>query len=226
MTALIIAIDGPAASGKSTVARKLATALDLVYLDTGAMYRGLTLRVLEAEVDPGDEAACVKLAQATTIDFDDSGHVLVDGRPGEPAIRGALVTGAVSQVAAHPGVRAQVVPKQRAIALQPGRRGVVAEGRDTTTVVFPEASHKFFLAASAAERARRRALEQDEPESVAAIQAAIEERDRLDSSRLHSPLQEAPDAIRITTDGKSAGEVLAEILEHVSGARTEGHSPN
>ncbi|MFT5051270.1 MAG: cytidylate kinase [Chlamydiales bacterium] len=209
MTHPIIAIDGPAASGKSTVARALARSLGLVFLDTGAMYRALTLRVLALEVDPADGERCGQVARDTRITFDDQGNVLIDGEPGEPHIRSARVTALVSQVAAHAEVRASIVPGQRQIA---SSRGVVAEGRDTTTVVFPHADHKFFLIASAPERARRRAEELGDPGALASIQASIEERDRYDSSREHSPLLEAPDAIRVSTDGKSPETVLAELL--------------
>ena len=208
----VVAIDGPAASGKSTVARRLARALGLVYLDTGAMYRALTLRVLELGADPSDSDACGRLARETAIDFDEDGRVRIDGEPGEPRIRSREVTELVSRVSAHREVRAAIVPKQREIA---AARGIVAEGRDTTTVVFPDADHKFFLVASAAERARRRAAEMGEPAAAAEIQAAIEERDRLDSSREHSPLTEAPDAIRVSTDGKDPDEVLAEMVARI-----------
>lgn len=207
---MIIAVDGPAGVGKSTLARALARELGLFFLDTGAMYRAVTLAVLERGLAPGDEAACGAVARALALAFDREGRILVDGRPGEPAIRGPEVTRSVSLVAAHPSVRSAVVARQRELAEERG--GVVAEGRDTTTVVFPHAHHKFYLTASVEERARRRAREENALERLAEIRADIERRDRLDSSREHSPLVMAPDARRIETDGLGVEEVLARIL--------------
>jgi len=209
---MIIAIDGPAASGKSTVARSLAKALGLTFLDTGAMYRAVTLEVQRQGVDPCDPEACSAVAAAIELGFDENGHVLIAGEPGEPAIRSSIVTGMVSFVAAHAGVRRAIVPKQREIA---ARSGVVAEGRDTTTVVFPDADHKFFLRASAGERARRRAVEEGHPERADEIEIDIERRDRLDSERADSPLREAQDAVLVDTDGSTPEEVLATMLKTV-----------
>jgi len=206
---MIIAIDGPAGAGKSTVAREVARALGLTYLDTGAMYRAVTLAALEGGVDPVDGEACGRLASELDLTFDEAGHVRIDGRPAEPAIRGAEVTRTVSSVSAHPQVRRAVVAKQRALAAS---RGLVAEGRDTTTVVFPQADHKFFLTASESERARRRARELGQEGRLTAVRAELERRDRLDSSRAHSPLVRAPDAVLVETDGLSIGEVVERIL--------------
>jgi cytidylate kinase/UDP-2,3-diacylglucosamine diphosphatase len=214
---MIIAIDGPAGVGKSTLARALARELGLFFLDTGAMYRAVTLEVLARGLAPEDEAACARVAHELHLDFDAAGHVCIDGRAGEPAIRGEQVTRFVSLVSAHGSVRAAVVERQRALAAEKG--GAVAEGRDTTTVVFPDARHKFFLTASAAERAQRRARQENALERVAEIQADIERRDRLDSTRAHSPLLEAADAERIETDGLSVPEVLTCLLRHVHGER-------
>jgi cytidylate kinase len=217
---MIIALDGPAGAGKSTLARELARALGLAFLDTGAMYRAVTLAVLERGIAPEDGAACAAVARALALDFDADGRILLDGRPGEPSIRGPEVTRAVSLVAAHAGVRTAVVARQRAIAAaagRDGRGGVVAEGRDTTTVVFPDATHKFYLSASVGERALRRARQEDALARLSEIRADIERRDRLDSSREHAPLCVAPDARRIDTDGLSVAEVLARLLTHVRG---------
>ena len=217
---MILALDGPAGVGKSTLARALARELGLFFLDTGAMYRAVTLAVLERGIAPEDEEACARVARALALDFDARGHVLLDGRPGEPAIRGPEVTRSVSLVAAHAGVRAAVVARQRAIAeavSRAGRGGVVAEGRDTTTVVFPDATHKFYLSASVEERALRRARQENALARLDEIRADIERRDHLDSSRTHAPLREAPDAQRIDTDGRSVEEVLARLLAHVRG---------
>src|SRR6185503_13800379 len=117
---MIIAIDGPAAAGKSTVARGIARELGLVFLDTGAMYRAVTLAVLESDVDPMDEQGCAHLARELDLDFDDDGHILINGRPGEPAVRSREVTRWVSAVSAHRAVRAALVPQQRAQAKKRG----------------------------------------------------------------------------------------------------------
>lgn len=212
---MIIAIDGPAGSGKSTVARSVAARLGLVFLDTGAMYRAVTLAVQRRGVDPDDGEACARVASALELTFDDDGQVWIDGQPGEPEIRSTAVTRDVSAVAAHPGVRRAIVPIQRAIAAQ---RGAVAEGRDTTTVVFPNADHKFFLIASSRERARRRAMQSGTPERIAQIRRAIEQRDQADSTRKDSPLIEAADACRIDTDAMSVEQVVETILSRVSSA--------
>lgn len=210
---MIIALDGPAGVGKSSVARALARALDFFFLDTGAMYRAVTLVALERGVAPGDGAACGALARELRLGFDGQGRILIDGRAGEPAIRGSDVTAHVSEVSAHGPVREAIVAEQRALAAR--SRGVVAEGRDTTTVVFPDATFKFYLDASPAERARRRARQERALERVAEIQADLERRDRHDSSRAHSPLRAAEDAIRIETDGLDQDAVVARILAHV-----------
>ena len=211
---MIIAIDGPAAAGKSTVARKLAEALGFTYLDTGAMYRAVTLAVLEGGVDPASERACGELARSLELAFDSQGRITIHGRPGEPRIRGAEVTAAVSTVSAHPAVREAVVARQRHLAREADARGggLVAEGRDTTTVVFPAAEHKFFLIATAPERARRRARELHQEHRLDSIQADLERRDRQDSTRAASPLVESPHARRIETDGQSVEQVVARIL--------------
>jgi cytidylate kinase len=214
---MIIAIDGPAGAGKSTVARALARELGLVFLDTGAMYRAVTLEALRRGVDPQDAAGCEEVARSLALDFDAEGRVRIDGEPGEPAIRTAAVDAAVSAVSAHPGVRRAIVPLQRAVAER--GPGVVAEGRDTATVVFPGADHKFYLTASAAERARRRAAQTGRADERAEIQADIERRDALDSSRGDSPLRRAPGAEEVDTDGLSIGEVVRALLERVRAAR-------
>lgn len=210
---MIIAIDGPAGAGKSTVARRVARELGLVFLDTGAMYRAVTWRVLQQGLAPTDEEQCARVAQTTQLSFDENGNILIDGRAGEPHIRSAEVTANVSAVSAHGKVRTAVVREQQAVAERRG--GLVAEGRDTTTVVFPRAEHKFFLIATSKERARRRAEELGQPERQAEIQREIEARDHLDSTRAHSPLIRAPDALVIETDALDAAGVASEILRKV-----------
>lgn len=210
---LVIAIDGPAAAGKSTVARQLAKELGLRFLDTGSMYRAITLVALRAEIDPEDAEACARIAREIVLSFDKEGHILINGVTGEPDIRSVAVSRNASAVSAHPSVRAEIVPLQRAVAERVG--GVVAEGRDTTTVVFPNASVKFFLWASPAVRASRRAEQLGAPERTAEIQVKIEERDRKDSSRADSPLREAEDAIRVDTGDLDADETLRFMLSKV-----------
>ena len=212
---MIIAIDGPAGAGKSTVAQRVAHALGLTFLDTGAMYRAVTLEVLERDVHPSDEPACAAVARELGLAFDAEGRILIDGRPGEPDIRSSTVTMNVSAVSAHQGVRDAVVRRQRVLgSLGPG---LVAEGRDTTTVVFPDADHKFFLNASVDERARRRALQEGTLERLDDVRADIERRDRLDTTRAHSPLTRADDAIVIEADGLSVQDVVERILDRVQG---------
>lgn len=214
---MIVALDGPAGVGKSSVARALARALGFFFLDTGAMYRAVTLAVLERDLEPADATACTRVAEELVLAFDAQGRILLDGRAGEPAIRGPAVTHAVSLVSAHGGVRAAVVARQRELVAS--TPGVVAEGRDTTTVVFPRATHKFYLSASAAERARRRALQEGTPGRRAEIEAELERRDVLDSTRAHSPLRFTADALRIETDGLTQEQVVARLLAHVRGER-------
>lgn len=209
---MIIAIDGPAGAGKSTVARRVAEALGIRFLDTGAMYRAVTLRAREAGLDPRDDGACGALAERLDLAFDEAGAIRIDGEPGEPHIRSEGVNRDVSDVSALPRVRRAVVAKQRALA---GEGSLVAEGRDTTTVVFPDADHKFYLDASPEERARRRALQEGRPERRAELTQEMAERDRKDSSRVDSPLLCAEDAVRIDTDGLDLDGVVRRLLAHV-----------
>jgi len=205
---LIVAIDGPAGAGKSTVARALAEALGVALLDTGAMYRAVTWCALARGVDVQDEAACAALAADLEIGFDAVG-VVVDGVQREAEIRSREVDQAVSVVAAHSLVRRAIVPTQRAVA----RDGAVAEGRDTTTVVFPGADYRFFLSASAEERARRRASQRGDAAGYEEILADIERRDHLDSTRADSPLIRGEGVVEVDTDGLSAQEVVEELLK-------------
>jgi cytidylate kinase len=229
---VIVAIDGPAGAGKSTVARGVAQRLGLFFLDTGAMYRAVALLALRSGVDPGSEDALTAIAREVDLTFDADGRIRIDGETGEPAIRSEEVTAIVSEVSAHRGVRDAVSRKQREMAN--GVRGLVAEGRDTTTAVFPRADYKFFLVASPRVRAERRARQLGTPQAVDAILEGIVRRDRLDSTRSHSPLALDPSACVIDSDGLSVDEVVGRIVDHVrdhplaapaAGRSTGGLSP-
>ncbi len=210
---MILAIDGPAGAGKSTVAQQLAEHLGLTFLDTGAMYRAVTWAALERGVDPHDEAGCAAISRSIRLDFDADGRIRIDGRPGEPAIRSAAVTGAVSHVSAHPAVRRVIVPMQREEARRRG--GVVAEGRDVGSVVFPAADFKFYLDASPEVRAERRAREIGRPDLYGELLLAMRERDRLDMTRADSPLVRAEDAILVEADGLDVAGVVKVMLGRV-----------
>jgi CMP/dCMP kinase len=208
---LIIAVDGPSGSGKSSVCRGVARALGLRYLDTGAMYRALTWWMLRAGVPVDDQAAvAARVAEADLgCDTDpDAPGITVDGVDVSGPIRTPEVTAAVSAVAAVPEVRERLVAEQRRII---GDGGIVVEGRDIGTVVAPEASVKIFLTASADERARRRNAELAGA-SVTATQAAMARRDRLDSTRQASPLARAAGAVELDTTSLGLDEVIAEVL--------------
>ena len=208
----VVAIDGPSGAGKSTVARGVAAELGLPVLDTGAMYRAVTLAVLEAGVDPTDADACAAVATRVTID-QRGATTWLDGRAVSTEIRGPAVTAAVSTVSAYPAVRAVLVERQRAWADAAG--GGVVEGRDIGTVVFPDAVVKAFLTASEEERARRRHEEAsaDDGTSVDAVRADLDRRDRLDATRAASPLLAAPDALQIDTTDRPADAIVRDVVD-------------
>ena len=224
----VVAIDGPAGSGKSTVARRVAEALGLPALDTGAMYRAVTWAVLDGGIDPNDVPAVTRVAQ--TIDLDVGPPVLVGGRDVNDAIRTAEVSAAVSLVAAVPEVRVLLVAAQREWIEVHG--GGVVEGRDIGTVVVPDALLKIYLVASEEERARRRLRQDDESEAVdegsgglSATQAAIRRRDAIDSGRAASPLAAADDAVVLDTTGLSVDGVVAEVLARYRAAVEAAERP-
>jgi len=202
----VVAIDGPAGAGKSTVARALAARLGLRYLDTGAMYRGVTHAVLRRGVDPADEAAVARVARETRLVIDDD-MLEVDGEDATAAIRGPAVTAAVSLVAANSEVRTLLRGRQRDLVARRG--GGVVEGRDIGSVVFPDAILKVYLTASPEVRARRRVAEAGG--DAAEIAEAIRRRDALDSSRVDSPLRAMPDAWVVDTSDTGVVEVVAQI---------------
>ena len=202
---MVIAIDGPAGAGKSTVARALATELGFTYLDSGAMYRCVALAALRRGADLDDAGAMAELAGSIAISLEGE-RVGLDGEDVSAAIREPEVSEASSRVSVHPGVREAMVAGQRQL-IATGR--YVAEGRDIGTVVSPDSPLKVFLTASPEERARRRAAQTGE--DPAAVLAAQLERDRRDETREHSALRAAADAIEIDTTGLGQDEVVARI---------------
>lgn len=205
----VIAIDGPAGAGKSTIARNLAARLGYVYIDSGAMYRAVALSALRQGIDLADELRLEELACVAAIELQQDRRVCLDFEDITEAIREPAVTAAASKVAALPGVRAALVARQQQMA---EHTDVVMEGRDIGTVVFPHARVKIYLDADPAERVRRRSGEQPDiaPESLA---AQIAERDDRDRQRVQSPLVQAADAIYIDSTGLTALQVEEEILK-------------
>ncbi len=216
MTGPVIAIDGPAGAGKSTVGRAVADRLGVGYLDTGAMYRAVTFAVLRRGVDPRDEEAVLGVAQTVEMTVGEE-RVMVDGLDATREIRGREVTSAVSSVAANPAVRSLLVDAQRSWVVTRG--GGVVEGRDIGTVVFPGADLKLFVTASPRVRAERRVAEAGG--DVDEMEASIIERDRLDSTRETSPLAVDPAAVTLDTSGLSIDEVVAAVVAEVE-ARSVG----
>jgi len=220
---MIVTIDGPAGSGKSTVAKGLAERLAAAYLDTGAMYRAVTLRALTGDVDltDGDALTACAAGADLALRYDD-GHlrVMLDGRDVSEAIRSVEVTDNSHYVASTPGVRRVLVALQRRMAGELG--AVVTEGRDQGSVVFPDATVKFFLVADPAVRARRRhteLIDRGRQVEYDAIYDAIRTRDDRDSSRDISPLVKPDGAVEIDTSEMSIDEVIDELARHVEGVR-------
>jgi len=215
---LVIAIDGPAGSGKSTVSKLVAKALGVVYIDTGAMYRALTLKAMRNKVDLKDEGALTGLAKSTEIDLKDgpgSLKVYLDGEDVAGLIRTPELTNNVKYIARVPGVREEMVKLQRSIGQ---RRGAALEGRDIGTVVFPDADYKFYLDADPEERARRRhkeLVEAGQTVDLADIKKDVISRDESDMTRSVGALKKADDAILIDTTKLSIDEVVKKILSYI-----------
>ncbi|MEP6599307.1 MAG: (d)CMP kinase [Actinomycetota bacterium] len=214
----VIAVDGPSGTGKSTVARKLAARLRLRYLDTGAMYRAATVAALERGIDPADPAAVTEAVRRARIEISTDATpavVLLDGHDVSIEIRSAAVTGAVSAVSAVGAVRQLLLTRQRELI---GIGGMVVEGRDIGTVVWPQAPVKVYLTARGDVRARRRADELGTAQ-LHAVAADLQRRDGLDSSREASPLAKAADAVEIDTSELTVDEVVDRLVELVAGHR-------
>jgi cytidylate kinase len=204
---MVIAIDGPAGAGKSTVARGVANALGFTYLDSGAMYRCVALAALDRRMDLDDGERLGEMAWDLAIGFDGD-SILLDGEPVGGRIRTPEVTVAASKISVHPQVRQAMVKRQRELIAS---GNYVAEGRDIGTVVSPDSRLKVFLTASEDERARRRAVETGR--SVAEVQDAIEDRDRRDRSREHGALRAAEDSVSVDTTDLSPDQVVERIAE-------------
>jgi CMP/dCMP kinase len=219
VTGVVVAVDGPAGTGKSSVSRGLARTLRARYLDTGAMYRIVTLAALRAGIDPADQAAVGAAAAGVklSVGFDpDEDRSYLDGEDVSSEIRGEEVTRAVSAVSSVPAVRTRLVELQRTLAEGPG--SVVVEGRDIGTVVLPGADVKIFLTASAETRARRRNdqnVAAGLPDDYEGVLADVRRRDHLDSTRAVSPLRAASDAVVVDTSAMTESEVIAHLLQLV-----------
>ena len=213
---MIIAIDGPSASGKSTTAKGVAEKLGITHLDTGAMYRTVTWGLKKAAIHPSDDEKVCGFLKNLEIYFDASNHIWLNGEDVSVEIRTGDISSKVSAVSAIPEVREKMVKIQRQIA---GKKDCVLEGRDIGTVVFPDAEYKFFLVADTEIRAKRRLLDLErigETSTLAELMDDIERRDAVDSSREHSPLLQAEDAIPIDTSHLTINEQINKIVNLIN----------
>jgi cytidylate kinase len=211
----VVAIDGPAGAGKSTIARLLADRIKYTYIDSGAMYRALTLKVLDSSINIADTKEIIEISKEVDIDFMDK-CIYLDGKVVDKQIREERINKNVSIIAAIPDVRKNIVRIQRRISIG---KNVVMDGRDVGTVIFPNAFIKFFITASLEERAMRRCAEIEASGmsvDLQDIKCQIEKRDYTDSTREDSPLMQAEDAILIDTSGKSIEEVLQVVINFIN----------
>lgn len=209
----VIAIDGPSASGKGTVAQLVADKLGFHYLDSGALYRIVALAALQNNIDWANESAVTNCAKSLTIQFI-NGEIFLNGNNAGEAIRSEQIGKGASQVAVHPAVRAALIDLQHSFRKAPG---LVGDGRDIGTVIFPDAELKIFLTASAETRAQRRyaqLLAKNQPADYAKILLDLQERDTRDKSRASAPLIMATDAILLETDQRSISEAVDFVLYH------------
>ena len=215
---LTIAMDGPAGSGKSTIAQQLAEKLDYLYLNSGSMYRAMTLLSLRAGGDPTNVLMLSKLARSCRIDFLDNGKTtLLNGEDVSDSLRTPEIDRAIVNIAKVPEVRHEMVKQQRRIG---ENGGIIVEGRDVTTVVFPDADLKFYINASVEERAKRRFAEQKAKgveTTLKQVEQEIRERDQMDESREHSPLRTAEDAIVVDTTCMTVNQAVDFVLNQVEG---------
>lgn len=218
---MIIAIDGPAGAGKSTVAKILAAKLKFIYIDTGAMYRALALKALETKTDISDTTRLIEIARTTNINLINNHagalHVLMDGRDVSADIRHPRVTKLVSDVAKIKEIREVMLKLQRSLGAQ---KDCILDGRDIGTVVFPDADKKFYLDAKVDERVKRRHKELNESGtdiSLGEVSKDVKNRDTIDSSREFAPLKKAPDAIYLDTTDLAIDEVVERMLAHIHG---------
>ncbi len=208
-----IAIDGPSAAGKSTIAKRLAEILDYIHLDTGAMYRCIAYKALSLNIDTDDEEGIKAFLPSTDIDFDSQGHIFLDGNDVTSAIRAENMSWLASSVSTLLSVREDLVRRQKAFA---DNKGIIMDGRDIGTVVLPNAEVKIFLTADVDSRAMRRYLDQVkiEPEiKYEDIRQDIIKRDIQDTTRIHSPLLKAEDAIELDTTNLNIDEVIDKIVD-------------
>lgn len=230
---MVIAIDGPAGAGKSTAAKILAQKLKFMYIDTGAMYRALTLKAIEADIDADDEAGIIEVARNSTIDLHNNKNgalqVILDGRDVTGLIRHPRITKLVSDISKIKEVRAEMLKLQRKLGSQ---NNSVLDGRDIGTVVFPDADKKFYIDAQFSERVKRRhkeLIESGQNVTLEDIDADLRNRDYIDSSRKVAPLKKAADAVYIDTTNMTIDEVVTTLLKHVEyvapGANSIGHLP-
>ena len=209
---VVVAIDGPAAAGKSTISKLVAKKLGFTYIDTGAMYRAFTSYVLDKGVDPENEKECCKLIPEVDIELFPDGKVMCSGKDVTRVIREPLVSGNVSYIASYKDIRLALVELQRKLA---NKVSVVMDGRDIGTYVLPNADVKIFMVASVEERAKRRFKENQEKGIACTFEdivADVEKRDRIDSSRAFAPLKPAEDSIRLDTSTLTIEEVTNEVL--------------
>ena len=213
---LTIAMDGPAGSGKSTIAQCLAEKLDYLYLNSGSMYRAMTLLSIRAGREPTEVPTLTQLAKNCRIDFVDNGKTtLLNGEDVSAALRTPEIDRAIGNIAKIPEVRHEMVKQQRRIG---ENGGIIVEGRDVTTVVFPDADLKFYINASVAERAKRRFAEQQRKgieTTLEQVEQEIRKRDQMDESREHSPLRTAEDAIVVDTTSMTVNQAVDFVLNRV-----------